>query len=469
MRRMKSCLLLALALAILMTGCSRAPTPQAKVAVNTNSDITAGDTHTTTTVITYRPRKDGAVLVRNTKEMVVPEGQMFLQAVIVNLLSDATGKDTAPLFGGNASLKSITQSRNVLLVDITSQKKLEEMDERELMNSLTALVNTVTENSTVEYVQIWINGQALSSRGVITNPMKKQGMSLEQLWILHKYYMEKGDVISSDDDNQQVLFYTDSTGNYILANVEQPATRSGNQLDDLIFSMRQAPTSHELASAIPNTLTLAKEPLLTQQDDGSQLVSIWFSSPKYDSLTSQQIYMLSGTLTLAIYCNLPGVDSVRIYIDSRLVTSIPDTNFSSKGDLTAVSFLPKVADMVTLYFPHQQAGKLVSVQRAVSQSDYSHLRARVDELIRGPLAGDEAALTNVFPVGITTKDLLSVQAQGDMAILRFSQSFATNYPTDAAKERLMIYSIVNTLTSINGIRRVQFLVQDSRVGRAGHD
>jgi spore germination protein GerM len=243
--------------------------------------------------------------------------------------------------------------------------------------------------------------------------------------------------------------------------------KANNQLDDLIFSMRQSPTSHELASAIPNTLTLAKEPLLTQQDDGSQLVSIWFSSTKYDSLTSQQIYMLSGALTLAIYCNLPGVDSVRIYLDNRLVTTIPDTNFSSKGDLTAVDFLPKVADMVTLYFPHQQAGKLVAVQRAVSQSDYSHLRTRVDELIRGPLAGDEAALTNVFPVGITAKDLLSVQAQGDMAILRFSQSFVTNYPTDAAKERLMIYSIVNTLTSIDGIRRVQFLVQDSRVGALG--
>ena len=116
---------------------------------------------------------------------------------------------------------------------------------------------------------------------------------------------------------------------------------------------------------------------------------------------------------------------------------------------------------------HQQTGKLVAVQRATSQSDTSQLRVRIDELIRGPLAGEDSALTYAFPVGITAQDLISVQSQGGCATVNFSSNFESYYPTDTDKERLMIYSIVNTLTSEPSINRVQILVEDRRVGALG--
>lgn len=100
------------------------------------------------------------------------------------------------------------------------------------------------------------------------------------------------------------------------------------------------------------------------------------------------------------------------------------------------------------------------MQRATSQSDTSQLRVRIDELIRGPLAGEDSALTYAFPVGITAQDLISVQSQGGCATVNFSSNFENYYPTDTDKERLMIYSIVNTLTSEPSINRVQILVEE---------
>ena len=70
-------------------------------------------------------------------------------------------------------------------------------------------------------------------------------------------------------------------------------------------------------------------------------------------------------------------------------------------------------------------------------------------------------------MGITAQDLISVQSQGGCATVNFSSNFESYYPTDTDKERLMIYSIVNTLTSEPSINRVQILVEDRRVGALG--
>lgn len=355
MRKTWICFLLVIAM---LTGCSQTLPPEQTGAVGSGT-VEHADTHATTTIVTYLPSTDNSRLVQRSREMVVPEGQMLLQAAIVNLLSEPGDELTTPLFGGGASLKSMTKSRNVLLVDISSRLSLEEMDEQMLLNSVSALVNTVFSNSKVEYIHLWINGQALASRGVLTNPLTNLDTNLEQLWILHKYYMEAGE-ISSDQAERQVLFYADTSGEYLLASANDPVTRSGNLVDDLIQQMRQVPADAPgLVSAIPSSLTLSKSPQLEMTPEGQQVVSVWFTSPKYENITGRKAYLLAGAITMAVYCNFPDVDSVLIYVDNRLITSLPDTNLSAGESLTADLFLSAVADMTTLYFPpsaDRQAG-----------------------------------------------------------------------------------------------------------------
>ena len=108
-------------------------------------------------------------------------------------------------------------------------------------------------------------------------------------------------------------FYTDTSGQYLLASASEPVTRSGNRVDDLIQQMRQSPSGAPgLVSAIPSSLTLFKSPQLEMTPEGDQVVSVWFSSPKYENFSGQKAYLLAGAITMAIYCNFPDVDSVLI-------------------------------------------------------------------------------------------------------------------------------------------------------------
>ena len=454
-----------LALMLVMSGCSgnsAVPTEQPQVN-RTNVDLT--NTRTTATVVTYLPSNSGNRLIQSSSEMVIPEGQQLLQAAIVKLLSEYGDSLCMPVFGGGASLKSMTKSNNVLMLDINAYVDLEDMSERSLLNSVTALVNTIAANSQVEYVFLWVNGQALASRGMLSSPLVPQDNNLEELWIRHQYYMEKGEV-NAGDIEKQVAFYQDASGQYLLATVTADVNTS---ISSLIRLLLRAPANTlGLTSAIPYTVTTSQLPTVEIEEDGTQVISVWLNGPEYGNLSGGTLYNMAAALTLSIHCNYPAVDEVKIYMDNRLITSLPDVGLPETDALTADMFLPEVADMIELYFPQQQSGRLIKLERATAQESALKVRTLVDELIRGPLAGEDSSLTYAFPVGITPEDLLSVEVQGSCAIVNFSENFEAYYPMDTVKERLMIYSIVNTLTQDPTIQQVQILVEDRRVGAIGN-
>ena len=69
----------------------------------------------------------------------------------------------------------------------------------------------------------------------------------------------------------------------------------------------------------------------------------------------------------------------------------------------------------------------------------------MDELIRGPQSEDGHS---AIPAGT---EILSVEQRRGVCTVNLSSSFYENRPDTAAGERLTIYSIVNTLTAIEGI------------------
>jgi len=457
----RSILSLMLALLLALSGCSGQGSVQTEQQINrTPIDLT--NVRTTSTVVSYLPGISGLRLIQSSREMVIPEGQQLLQAAIVNLLNEPGDAITMPVFGGGASLKSMVKSMEVLMLDIQTHTKLEDMNERSLLNWVTALVNTIAANSQVKYVFLWINGQALAGRGMLSSPLTRQDTNLEELWIRHQYYMEKGEV-NAGDAERQVAFYQDASGKYLLAMVRTDVNTS---VSNLIRMMLRAPVDG-LTSAIPDTVTTAQTPTVEILEDGTQVVSIWLSGPEYGNISGATLHNMAAALTLSIHCNYPAVDEVKIYMDNRLITSLPDVGLPDVEALTPDMFLHEVADMIELYFPQQQSEKLVKMERATSQESAFMVRNLVDELIRGPLAGENASLTYAFPVGITSEDLLSVEVQGSCAIVNFSENFENYYPEDAVRERLMIYSIVNTLTQDPTIHQVQILVEERRVGAIG--
>jgi spore germination protein GerM len=63
--------------------------------------------------------------------------------------------------------------------------------------------------------------------------------------------------------------------------------------------------------------------------------------------------------------------------------------------------------------------------------------------------------------------LLSAEVKGDTAYLNFSKELKENFSGGSTNEMLVVYGIVNTACSINGIKRVQILVDGKVIESLG--
>lgn len=106
--------------------------------------------------------------------------------------------------------------------------------------------------------------------------------------------------------------------------------------------------------------------------------------------------------------------------------------------------------VVTLYFADEQAEKLVPEEREVDREQLPAVL--VEELIRGSKTG----LGRTIPEGTR---VLSVKVADGVAYVDFSREFRDNHWGGSAGELMTVYSIVNSLARLEGIDRVQFLLE----------
>jgi len=112
---------------------------------------------------------------------------------------------------------------------------------------------------------------------------------------------------------------------------------------------------------------------------------------------------------------------------------------------------------VTLYFSDSEAMYLVGEKRDITVNEGEKPEEVViRELLKGPETHD---LWDAIPEG--TK-LLSVNTKDGLCTVDFSSEFVDNSPGGTASERMAVYSIVNTLTSLKGIEKVQFLIDGKK-------
>ena len=116
---------------------------------------------------------------------------------------------------------------------------------------------------------------------------------------------------------------------------------------------------------------------------------------------------------------------------------------------------------VRLYFGADD-DKLISEDRTVKMTDQQPIEQYIiNELIKGPKAEGTAPLLSKKTV------LMSVNVEGNNCFLNFKSGFLTENDGSPEHERLVIYSIVNSLTELESIARVQFLMDGKRVESFG--
>lgn len=117
---------------------------------------------------------------------------------------------------------------------------------------------------------------------------------------------------------------------------------------------------------------------------------------------------------------------------------------------------------VTLYFADPAKRKLVREKRTIKITDQQPIEQYlINELIKGTKNKEMKSLLSNKTV------LVSVDVHENICYLNFKSEFLTDNAGNEAHEKLVIYSIVNSLTELQTISRVQFYMDGKRVERFG--
>ncbi len=190
-----------------------------------------------------------------------------------------------------------------------------------------------------------------------------------------------------------------------------------------------------------------------QQD---MMLYLYFDN-NYTSMKADREILCRAALVKTL-TQIPGIDYINIYsADQPLL----DANGSPVGMLSASDFIDSFSDVnafehteIILYFTDASGEKLFPEKREVVHNiNTSVAKVILEELISGPESG-------LSPTLDPATKLLSVSVNENVCYVNFDDSFLKN--SLEVKEYIPIYSIVNSLSDLLSVSRVQITVNGSQ-------
>ena len=139
----------------------------------------------------------------------------------------------------------------------------------------------------------------------------------------------------------------------------------------------------------------------------------------------------------------------------------PDTNKNPGADQPQT-----VTIEAALYFSDDQAEYLVPEKRTlkIKEGDDELLASKI---VEGLIAGPESK--DLQPTIPAESKLLSLKISNGIADVNFNDALKSNHPGGSAGETMTLYSLINSLTEISSIDKVQLLIEGKKVETlAGH-
>lgn len=348
-----------------------------------------------------------------------------------------------------------------------------------------AIANTVTDILGPVSVCVFYNGVREGLAGFPSAPLKKQTGSIEDAWTSakSKYAPDSAAVIVAEDNigssnsvqkNEDeepkqktseittVLYFPALSGSFILPEVRTVKYTDNQFVEGLIQELRKGPqNTASMKSPLVADIELKQTPVFNDLGDGKYNLELHFArSPVRTGYPDSSGALLSyAALIYTITGFVPGISTVDIYVAGKRVTNVNEENWFYSG-MKRSEYVGFIGSSVPIYFGDKNSDLLVEIQRSMEQGKIWSPRERVLEVFKGPLEEDGDNVWTVVRAGMTADDILSVDVYNDIAYVDLSAHFKEACAGLSKKsEMLLIYSIVNTITAMDGINRVQFTVE----------
>ncbi|MBQ6382546.1 MAG: GerMN domain-containing protein [Clostridia bacterium] len=211
------------------------------------------------------------------------------------------------------------------------------------------------------------------------------------------------------------------------------------------------------------------EPLTSELEDGGRLITLSFREDAEEKLADMGLDMACtlASLTYTMTTFIPGIAAVCVRIGDKVLTELRSASFgtiSVLGGLLRREFFSRfLRGSATVFLAKN--GRLKACEHPVDRNMEENPRTLLSALMAGPTGKEaEAGLEAALPEGVFEDDILGIAREGDTLLVNLSESFRAEIQAfGAERERLLCYSMVNTLCTGTGSRRICFFFEGEQV------
>lgn len=251
------------------------------------------------------------------------------------------------------------------------------------------------------------------------------------------------------------IYYLNMDMTKILPEEYDSSGATGDELiQELLAKLQTAPESKKLRQTIPVNVIVEWFKL------SSSCLYINFSEEYYNLTPTEEVLIRAAIVRTML--QVDGVSLVTFRVNEEPLLSNDGTMV---GGMNSDSFVENPGQQInssiettlTLYFANTEGTELVKESREVHYStNISMEKLVIEQLIEGP---KKSRATATLPSG--TK-LISVSTVDGICYVNFSDTFKNQ--STAITEEVLLYSIVNSLTELSGITKVQISINGDTKG-----
>lgn len=430
-------------------------------------------------VALYLPSQDGQQLLTIYEPVELSHSQHPAQAILRTLLAHPGSESVRPI-GGSVSLSlagtdPVETAGGVCTVNLTPSAL--QLTAQDLYTAVLAIAATLCELDDIDHVNVLIAGQAVAMDvsgylplGSISAP------TAQELPVLWKQFDARRVPVGERPSAAPLtaaasLYFPLADGSGIIPETRR-MTFAGQHPQQLVMGLMGALAdgAQLLADAARfpdfNALSLSA-PEISVLDSGGKRVTLHFV-PDIRSRISELgtdpaccFAALVNTLTTFV----PGLQQVCILLGDGALTSVYN---AYQGSLLFPGALHQRQDYAG-YLKAQSTVYTAAGGRLTARSQSMPYRAVRDPrsllLALGALAGPDAVLAP----GLTDADILGLSLSGDSLLINLSDRYAGAIRESGMDQRMMAYSIVNTMCRNLPVRRVQLCFGGRSVDSLGSD
>lgn len=263
-------------------------------------------------------------------------------------------------------------------------------------------------------------------------------------------------------DAYVALYFLDLSESWLLPEVTRVTiTANGDTVRDIVQLLLNGPSNgYSLQRSLDPGLELLTHEIV-ETEQGRMLRLMFNRLPTvFTSSFVDGEQMAAAALAYTLTNFIPGIRGVQLTDranPTRVMDCIPE------------SYRELIGNRIVIYLPNTPGGvTMTGVERVVAQSESSDLEVVLDALMRGPRMSDSRDVWPAAPDGISVDSVIRTYRAGEMIVIDLKDTVSAILTQSGAHdERVFLFSIVNTMTNLKGVRCVQFLEEGKRVSYLG--